>query len=344
MICTITTHNDSERFWRCPLLAAPGRWPLGQTATGSTRPISGARSRAKRPFSGEDSKSAQRVPCTFSNMRWLAMKSLLVASGCAKLATEVFGSGEPIVFLHARVADRRMWSQQIREIGASNQTIAYDRRGFGETVAEAEDHSAVEDLIAVLQSVAGGSPAILVACSQGGGIALDAALRYPSYVRGLVLVAPSVPGAPKMTHAARVEDWVTRLAAAEARKDIEEAVAIRATLWLDGPFQPEGRVTGEARKLFDEMNVAALGLPPTGTNTDSPVAYGRLGELLVPTLVMCGDLDLPGIQERSRYVSANVSRGTFHQISGTAHLPSLERPQELTSVIAGFIDQCNALQ
>ncbi|ASL42072.1 Arylesterase [Burkholderia sp. AD24] len=198
------------------------------------------------------------------------------------LATEVIGNGEPIVFLHARVADRRMWSRQMHDIGASHQAIAYDRRGFGETIAEAEDHSAVEDLIAVLQSVAGGSPAILVACSQGGGIALDAALRYPSYVRGLVLIAPNVTGAPKMIHAARIEDLVARLAAAEARMDIEEAIAIRTALWLDGPFQPEGRVTGEARTLFDEMNFVALGLPPAGTNTDAPIAYGRLGELSVP--------------------------------------------------------------
>jgi pimeloyl-ACP methyl ester carboxylesterase len=272
------------------------------------------------------------------------MESLLTTSGRATLATDVIGSGEPIVFLHARVADRRMWAQQMRDIGASHQAIAYDRRGFGETVAEAEDHSAVEDLIAVLESVAGGGPAILVACSQGGGIALDAALRYPTYVRGLALIAPNVTGAPKMTHAAQVEDLVARLAVAEAKNDIEEAIAIRTTLWLDGPFQPAGRVTGEARKLFDEMNVVALGLPPTGTNTDAPIAYGRLGELSVPTLVTCGDLDLSGIQERSRYVAASVARGTFHQISGTAHLPTLERPQEVTSMIAGFIDQCRARQ
>lgn len=146
-----------------------------------------------------------------------------------------------------------------------------------------------------------------------------------------------------MTHAARVEDLVTRLAAAEAKNDLEEAIAIRTTLWLDGPFQPEGRVK-EARKRFVEMNVVALGLPPTGTNTDAPIAYGRLGELSVPTLVTSGDLDLPGIQERSRYVAASVARGTFHQISGTAHLPTLERPQEVTSVIADFIDQCRPQQ
>lgn len=271
-------------------------------------------------------------------------KRFLATSGRAMLATEVIGSGDPIVFLHARVADRRMWGHQIREIGDSHQAIAYDRRGFGETVAEAEDHSAVEDLIAVIESVTSGSPAILVACSQGGGIAIDAALRYPSYVRALALIAPNVTGAPKMTHAARVEDLTARLAEAEANHDIEEAVTIRTSLWLDGPFQSEGRVTGEARQLFDEMNFVALGLPATGANTDAPIAYGRLQELSVPTLVICGDLDLPGIQARSRYVATNISRATFHEIAGTAHLPSLERPQEVTRVIANFIDQCKAQQ
>jgi pimeloyl-ACP methyl ester carboxylesterase len=260
-----------------------------------------------------------------------------VRSGRAALATEVVGSGAPIVFLHARVADRRMWGHQMRETGTSLQAIAYDRRGFGETAAEAEDHSAVGDLIAVIRSVTNGSPAILVACSQGGGIALDAALRHPSHVRALVLVAPSVTGAPNMIHAARVDDLIARLAVAEANSQIDEAVAIRASLWLDGPLQHEGRVKGEARELFDEMNAVALGLPPVGMNTDAPIAYGRLEEISVPALVMCGELDLPGIQERSRYVANTVPGGIFHPISGTAHLPSLERPREVTAKIVDFI-------
>ncbi|WP_174949495.1 alpha/beta fold hydrolase [Burkholderia lata] len=263
--------------------------------------------------------------------------SFHVRSGRAALATEVVGNGDPIVFLHARVADRRMWGHQMREIGASLQAIAYDRRGFGETAAEAEDHSSVDDLIAVIKSATDDAPAILVACSQGGGIALDAALRYPAHVRALVLVAPNVTGAPKMVHAPQIDDLIARLADAEANRQIDEAVAIRASLWLDGPLQHEARVKGEARKLFDEMNAVALGLPPAGMNTDAPIAYGRLEEISVPTLVMCGELDLPGIQERSRYVANTVSGGIFHPISGTAHLPSLERPQEVTGRIVEFI-------
>jgi hypothetical protein len=43
-----------------------------------------------------------------------------IASGRATLAAEVVGSGGPVVFLHARVADRRMWREQLVGVGAHN--------------------------------------------------------------------------------------------------------------------------------------------------------------------------------------------------------------------------------
>ncbi len=259
-------------------------------------------------------------------------------SGCALLAAEVAGSGDPLVFLHARVADRRMWHHQMRAFADSHQAVAYDRRGFGETTATAEDYSAVEDLMSVLQATSNGSPAILVASSQGGGIALDAALRYPGHVRALVLIASSVTGAPKLAHAAQVEDLLHRLAQAEAMHELKEALAIRTRLWLDGPFQFDGRVTGEARALFEEMNTIALGLPAVGRNVDAAGAYGSLDKLSVPTLVMCGDLDLPGIDERSQYIATNVPGASFKRMAGAAHLPSLEQPLAVTREIGAFID------
>lgn len=266
-------------------------------------------------------------------------RQVLTESGRAMLAAEVIGSGDPIVFLHARVADRRMWDHQMREFGNRHQSISYDRRGFGETVAGAEDHSAVDDLMSVLNSATNGSPAILVASSQGGGVALDAALQYPSYVRALVLISSSVSGAPQIDHSAQVNDLIERLKRAEANDEHEEALEIRTHLWLDGPFHHKARVMGEPRMLFEEMNATALSLPPIGRNTDASIAYGRLNDVSVPTLVLCGDLDLPGIQERSRYIAMNVPCATLHQISGTAHLPSLERPLEVTRVIANFLDR-----
>jgi pimeloyl-ACP methyl ester carboxylesterase len=94
---------------------------------------------------------------------------------------------------------------------------------------------------------------------------------------------------------------------------------------------------GEARETFVDMNRVALRSPPAGANLDAESAYPRLGEIAVPTLVMCGDLDIPNTQDRSRYLAAAVPNGSYHEISGVAHLPSLERPAEVTRVIAAFL-------
>ncbi len=67
-----------------------------------------------------------------------------------------------------------MWRAQLDGVGAGNLAIAYDRRGCGETRAETEDFSAVADLMAVVNATANGKPSILVGCSGGGRIAIDA--------------------------------------------------------------------------------------------------------------------------------------------------------------------------
>ncbi|WP_300301248.1 alpha/beta hydrolase [Ferrovibrio sp.] len=261
-----------------------------------------------------------------------------IVSGRATLAADVVGSGDPVVFLHANICDRRMWRAQLDAIGAGNQAIAYDRRGFGETRAEQEEFSGVADLIAVIAAVADGRPAILVGCSQGGRIAIDAALRHPASVRGLVLISPTVTGAPEPVLPPAVRNLLAEQKAAEAAGDLDRVIAIKARLWLDGPLQPEGRVTGPARELFCNMNATALRAPPTGPDVDLvPDAFQRLGEIAVPSLVICGDMDFPHIQERSRHAAGMMPNGAHHVLAGAAHAASLDRSREVTDLIATFI-------
>jgi pimeloyl-ACP methyl ester carboxylesterase len=261
-----------------------------------------------------------------------------IASGQARLAVKVVGNGDPVVFLHAAVCDSRMWRAQLDAVGASNKAIAYDRRGFGETRAEKEDFSAVADLLAVIDAVGNGAPAILVGCSQGGRVALDTALLHPSHVRALVLIAPAVSGAPDPIHAPDIAGLMARLKDAEQAGDLDRVNAIKAHLWLDGPLQPEGRVTGEARRLFLDMNAIALRSPPVGSNLDVAPAFHRLGDISASSLVIWGDLDFPHIQERCRHIATTMPNGSGHMLTGMAHLPSLERPTEITDLLAEFID------
>jgi pimeloyl-ACP methyl ester carboxylesterase len=257
----------------------------------------------------------------------------LIASGGANLAVETAGSGDPVVFLHAAVCDRRMWRAQLDGVGATNRAIAYDRRGFGETRAEKEDFSAVADLLAVIDAVGNGKPMILVGCSQGGGIAIDAVLRHPSSVRALVLIAPNATGAPDAIYPPEIKGLMDQLKDAQEAGDLDRVNAIRARLLLDGPLASEGRVMGQARRLFLDMNAAVLRSPPIGANLDVAPAYHRLREISVPTLVIQGDLDFPHVQDRSRHVANTILNASCHVLTGTAHLPSLERPADVTDLL-----------
>ena len=261
-----------------------------------------------------------------------------VASGRAILATYVVGRGSPVVFLHSNVCDSRMWNAQLDAVSTSHKAITYDRRGFGKTTAEQEDHSALADLIAVLDATADGEPAILVSCSLGGRIALGAALRHPSRVHALVLIAPNVTGAPDPTYSPEIERLMAQSKEAEAFRDLDRVNAMKARLWLDGPLAPEGRVAGPARDLLIDMNGVALRSPPVGSDVDVPPIYHRLSEIVAPSFVVWGDLDFPYVQERCRHVAATMPNGSGHKMKGTAHLPSLDQPEEVTALLATFIE------
>ena len=99
------------------------------------------------------------------------------------------GPGHPIVFLHAGVRPPHVACRRA-PLRARGRTIAYDRRGYGLTRADPEDHAQVADLLAVLDALTDGEPAILVGASAGGRVALDMALLHPARV--LVLVAPNI--------------------------------------------------------------------------------------------------------------------------------------------------------
>ena len=262
-----------------------------------------------------------------------------ITSGRATLAAHVTGQGHPVVFLHANVCDSRMWHDQMVAAGGRNKAIAYDRRGFGETHAEPEKFSSVADLMAVVDAVAEGQPAILVGCSQGGKIALDAALQHPTRVMGLVLIAPSVGGAPEPVYSAEIKDTLAHQKAAEDAGDLDQVNVIKARLWLDGPLAPEGRVTGEARQLFLDMNGIALRSPPVGLNHDTAPNFGRLHEVRVPSRVIWGNLDFPHIQDRCRHIAAEVPGASAHEVAGAAHIPSLEQPAVITPLLTSFVQR-----
>ncbi len=255
----------------------------------------------------------------------------------AQLVGQSSGEGDGLVFLHAGVADRRSWAESQSEISATHHAVSYDRRGFGETSYEEGSFSHLDDLCAVLdhQKI---ETVTLVGNSMGGGLALDFALAFPDRVSGLVLIGTAVSGAPPPKDMSEpLLSLDAALDAADEVGDLEAVNRLEAHLWLDGPAGPEGRVTGEVRELFLEMNGRALAAPGPGDERPRPPAFDRLGDIAAPTLVLVGSLDLPFIVERSTLVANQIPQGEFLEIAGVAHLPAMERPDLFLPVLEDFL-------
>lgn len=266
------------------------------------------------------------------------MTAFSVTSGSAQLKGERWGEGPGVTLLHAGVADRRMWAGQLAALQETYFALAYDRRGFGETIYKDELFAHIDDLEAVLNYL-NLETTTLVGCSQGGRVAVDFALANPERVSLLVLIAPAVSGQPSPTDvSAEIEALWEDLEQADEAADIDLINRIEAHLWLDGPTSPEGRVSGKVRELFLNMNGIALRAPELTQEQESPPAFERLAEISVPTLILWGDLDFPHVQARCRHLAKTVPKAQAKIIKGTAHLPNLEQPSKFNAALLSFLD------
>jgi pimeloyl-ACP methyl ester carboxylesterase len=97
------------------------------------------------------------------------------------------GSGAPVVLIHGLPGTADDW-EDVTPLLAGHRTIAIDRPGFGySTGGYVPFDRQLEAIDALLHKLHVVQP-ILVGHSYGGTISLGFAERYPSEVRGLVLV------------------------------------------------------------------------------------------------------------------------------------------------------------
>ncbi len=253
------------------------------------------------------------------------------------LAAVQTGEGLPVVFLHAGVCDKRMWDAQMAAVAEDGwHAIVYDRRGYGDTQSQDVPFSHIDDLDAVLRSL-DIHAAVFVGCSMGGGLAVDFALRYPGRVLGLVLIGTSITGSPWSATEAESQIEAAEEDAFE-RGDLEMLNRVQAHEWLDGPRAQSGRVGGAVRELFLDMNRAALSKPELSQEERPPEAWSRVGSVGAPTMLLVGDEDFTALIDRHDHLSEEMPNAFAAVLEGVAHIPSIERPNLVNSLLLEFLD------
>ena len=261
-----------------------------------------------------------------------------IPAGAALLSYEDVGSGDPFVLLHAGVADRRMWEQQVPVFAAGYRVISYDLRGYGNSTLPEEPYAPHDDLRAMLDGL-DISRAHILGVSMGGTVALEFAIAYPERLASLI-VCGATPGGTSATPDIR-SGWEAVDALLEAGK-VDEAIELELRMWVDGPFRTPEQVDPGVRERVREMEVLAfaraLAEPEPEERRLEPPATGRLREIQSPTLILVGDLDYPQKVDVAATMAAEIAGARLAVIPGTAHVPNMEEPEVFNRLVLDFLN------
>ena len=255
------------------------------------------------------------------------------------LYAEVAGEGPEIVLFHEGICDSRMWDPQWESWAKSHRLLRFDFRGYGRTPLSRGKYSAAKDVIELLDEH-GFERAALVGVSLGGRVALEVALTQPERVSALVLVGSGLPG----------HDWSDEMKASWEEEeaafnagDMDGAVEVTLRTWVDGPNRKPEDVDPEVRARVGEMQRRALELyAEVGDDAEEELLVedlpARLGEIEAPTLVLVGEEDVPDIKAISKRLAAEIPTARLEWIADTAHVPSMERPDEFDRLVLSFLE------
>jgi pimeloyl-ACP methyl ester carboxylesterase len=265
------------------------------------------------------------------------MESGFVPVPGGELYFEQTGEGPPIVFVHAGICDLTMWEPQVAEFARDHTVVCYDSRGFGRSRTEAVEFSPVDDLLAVLDHREIGN-CVLVGCSRGGQHCLDLTLDAPDRVAALVWVDGGVSGSKHEPPAEQTAIF-DRIDALWEAKEWDPLVDLETHVWVDGPFQPDGRAPADVRDKVRQMIYAIekRDEPETKLAPVSRPAADRLDELTCPVLVVVGLLDTSGTLASADLLTERVPGVERVDFPDSAHLPSLEHPERFNAALRDFL-------
>jgi pimeloyl-ACP methyl ester carboxylesterase len=265
------------------------------------------------------------------------MKSGFVEINNTKIYYEMAGDGTPLILNHAGIADSRMWNDQFEVFAKQFMTVRYDKRGFGKTKMVAGDYSDHDDLYELMKSL-NIEGAIQVGCSQGAKSSIDFTLSHPEMTKVLVLVTPAISG---FVYDGPPPKQIDQLEKADEDGDLDLVNELELQIWVDGPQRTPDQVDPKVRELVRDMNRIALETPEDLGNEIplEPAAIDRLAEIIVPTLIIAGDLDAESSLARAEILEKNIPHAKRVTMNGTAHLPNMEKPEEFNEHVLSFLSQ-----
>jgi 3-oxoadipate enol-lactonase len=243
------------------------------------------------------------------------------------------GDGPAVAFSHGFLMDREMFADNIAALVPDYRCVSWDQRGFGRTgrvEAPFTYWDSARDLVGLLDYLRI-ERAVLVGMSQGGFISMRAALLAPARVRALVLIdTRSGTDAPEVIEAfAGLDAEWRRNGSQNVKNDLAGllGIAFASEQWF-----PKWDALGNEDLHY-----------PIGALKDRDDVTDRVGELVVPSLVVHGDADQAIALEHGVALRDALPNCTAYlAVPGAGHAANMERPDIVNPVLRTFLDRCPA--
>jgi pimeloyl-ACP methyl ester carboxylesterase len=237
------------------------------------------------------------------------------------------GKGSGILFLHGFGLDARAWEPQLAALEEQHRSIAVDLPGFGPKPVATPGISAAAAALAVLDALEIDRVHV-VGHSLGGAIATDFALAFPHRVRTLVLVDALMRGRDP-----KIAAWNRCVELARANK-MDEALEA----WVADPLfagaMKHAEVAAKLRAITTDYRGAHWrGEMSTGFERKDAPPADVLAQILVPTLVMIGEHDLPSFHAMADEYASTLKKARKVVVPNAGHVPNLEAPAAFDALL-----------
>jgi pimeloyl-ACP methyl ester carboxylesterase len=246
----------------------------------------------------------------------------------ARLRYRDEGAGRAVVFVHGWTLDLDVWEPQT-PLAAELRVVRHDRRGFGLSSGMPSLAADVDDLRALLHTLALQAP-LLVGMSQGARVVLEFVALHPDVASGLILDGPPPLAATGSEDPDLPMDAFRELAA----KDGVDAFRRR---WSTHPLTQLHTGDADKHALLARVLARYPGHDLTGAEvTRETIDAALLARVRTPTLIVNGARDTETRRRAGLALCAALPSAEHVTLPQAGHLPNLDTPFAYNQIVSGF--------
>lgn len=239
------------------------------------------------------------------------------------------GTGPALILVHGGAEGPGRWDRVTRELVDDFRVVRVARRIYLPGAAVPPTYSvALEaaDVLAVAGLVDG--PRLLVGHSSGAVAALEAAVRAPEALSGLLLYEPPVPTrslvGPEVTRRGR---------AALAAGDVGEAMRIHLRDVAQEPEELVAKLTSDPRARAVFAAKAAAGFDDIDALDALGTGVARYRRMEVPTTLVQGDRSPARIRRQLADLASALPNARVVTLAGQGHIAHRTAPEAMAHAI-----------